>query len=315
MQRREMKNCSLEKVPEKKMNNFIIRSISGIAFTAIVILAILAGPLWYALLFFIIIALMANEYLNLTIGREKTVTKALAVTSALSLFAISFLIEYSGISYRYLLLCMIPIFAIFITNLYRKEYILYTFIQEPEKKGEARGGRVNNGYEMFPFAIAAVVYTALPFSSCNLIIFDSEGNYSAFMLLFMFIVLWMNDVGAYCIGSAFGQKGDGKRGKLFPSISPKKSWAGFFGGLASCIMAAVIMSYIDVFEISTTKAIVLGIIICIFGVWGDLTESQLKRNFGVKDSGRIIPGHGGMLDRFDAALLAFPAAIIFSLLI
>ena len=149
------------------MKNFIIRSISGIAFTAIVILAILAGPLWYALLFFIIIALMANEYLNLTIGREKTVTKALAVTSALSLFAISFLIEYSGISYRYLLLCMIPLFAIFITNLYRKEYNIHTSTQEPEKKGEARGGRVNNGYEMFPFAIAAVIYTALPFSCCK----------------------------------------------------------------------------------------------------------------------------------------------------
>ena len=102
--------------------------------------------------------------------------------------------------------------------------------------------------------------------------------------------------------------------QLFPSISPKKSWAGFFGGLACCIIAAVTMSYIDIFEISTTKAIVLGIIICIFGVWGDLTESQLKRNFGVKDSGRIMPGHGGMLDRFDAALLAFPAVVIFSLL-
>lgn len=287
------------------MKNFIIRSISGIAFTAIIILAILAGPLWYALLFFIIIAIMANEYLNLTIGSKKSVTKALAVTAALSLFTTSFLIEYSGISYRYLLLCMIPLFAIFIANLYSKEYNVHTFTKE---------GRVNNGYEMFPFAIAAVIYTALPFSCCNLIIFDSEGNYSAYMLLFMFIVLWMNDVGAYCIGSAFGQKGDGKRGRLFPSISPKKSWAGFFGGLACCIIAAVTMSYIDIFEISTTKAIVLGIIICIFGVWGDLTESQLKRNIGVKDSGRIMPGHGGMLDRFDAALLAFPAVVIFSLL-
>ena len=75
------------------------------------------------------------------------------------------------------------------------------------------------------------------------------------------------------------------------------------------------MSFIDIFGISTGKAVILGIIICIFGVWGDLTESQLKRNFGVKDSGRIMPGHGGMLDRFDAALLAFPAAVLFLLFI
>lgn len=289
------------------MNNFIIRSISGVAFTAITIAAILAGPVWYALLFFIVIAIMTDEYLNLTIGSEKIVTKALTVTAAVSLYTVSFFIEYVGISFYYLLLCAIPLFAIFIVNLYVKEYNVHIFADEKQKLG-----RANNGYETFPFAIAAVAYIALPLSFCNIIVFNDYGYYSPYILLFMFIVLWLNDVGAYCIGSTFGQKG-GK--KLFPSISPKKSWAGFFGGLANSILAAVAMSFIDIFGISTGKAVILGIIICIFGVWGDLTESQLKRNFGVKDSGKIMPGHGGMLDRFDAALLAFPAAVLFLLFI
>jgi phosphatidate cytidylyltransferase len=99
--------------------------------------------------------------------------------------------------------------------------------------------------------------------------------------------------------------------RLFLSISPKKSWEGFFGGLILAVAGAVALRYLGLLDLSLCDAIVLGIIICIFGVVGDLVESQLKRNFGVKDSGSIMPGHGGMLDRFDGALLAFPVAIIY----
>lgn len=294
------------------MNNFLIRSISGMAFTAITIAAILAGPLWYALLFLIVIAIMTNEYLDLTIGRKNILTKALTVTAAVTLFAVSFLIEYSAISFYYLLICTIPLFAIFIINLYKKGYNTHRFMDEEHKEG-----RMENGYERFPFAIAAVFYIALPLSMCNIILFNdveeyNSGEYSPYPLLFMFIVLWLNDVGAYCFGSTIGKRWGGK---MFPSISPKKSWAGFTGGVACGVIAAVIMSFIEIFEINTTKAIIIGFIICIFGVWGDLAESQLKRNFGVKDTGRIMPGHGGMLDRFDAALLAFPAAVLIMLFI
>lgn len=294
------------------MKDLLIRSISGIAFITIIIAAILAGPLWYALLFLIVIAMMTSEYLDLTIGRNNILTKALTVTAAVSLFAVSFFIEYSAISFYYLLICTIPLFAIFITNLYKKGYNTHRFRDEEHKEG-----RIDNGYERFPFAITAVIYIALPFSMCNIILFNdveeyNSRGYSPYPLLFMFIVLWLNDVGAYCIGSTLGKR---LGGRLFPSISPKKSWAGFIGGVVCGVIAAVTMSFIEIFEINTTKAIIVGIIICIFGVWGDLTESQLKRNFGVKDSGRIMPGHGGMLDRFDAALLAFPAAALIMLLI
>lgn len=86
---------------------------------------------------------------------------------------------------------------------------------------------------------------------------------------------------------------------------------GFWGGLLCSVIAAIILQYVELLKINLCDAVVLAIIICTFGVWGDLAESQLKRNFGVKDSGSIMPGHGGMLDRLDGALLAFPVAIIY----
>lgn len=99
--------------------------------------------------------------------------------------------------------------------------------------------------------------------------------------------------------------------KLFPSISPNKTWTGFFGAVISAITAGLVVKLCGLLEISYVHIIAVSIIITIFGVLGDLVESQLKRNFGVKDSGNIMPGHGGMLDRFDGALLAFPVAVLY----
>lgn len=285
------------------MKELVIRTISGIAFIVIMVTAILCGPLSYTLLFSAIIAVMINEYINITCGKNLTVHKLLAVTSGILLFTISVLVVSGKAAGIYLTISAIPIFAFFIINLYRKEFNIHKYREN--------GERENNGYELFPFAVTSVVYIALPFSICNMALFShsADGNiiYSPQTLLLMFILLWANDVGAYCVGSSLGQK---YGGKLFPSISPKKSWMGFFGGLASCLIIAFISGFIPFFEISWTKSVVLATIICIFGVWGDLAESQLKRNYGVKDSGKIMPGHGGMLDRFDAALIAFPAAAL-----
>jgi phosphatidate cytidylyltransferase len=161
---------------------------------------------------------------------------------------------------------------------------------------------------MFPFSLTALVYIALPFSLFSLVLYDKTGVYNGNLLLSMMVLLWCTDVGAYLLGSTLGQMNNHR---LFLSISPKKSWEGFFGGLILAVAGAVALRYLGLLDLSLCDAIVLGIIICIFGVVGDLVESQLKRNFGVKDSGSIMPGHGGMLDRFDGALLAFPVAIIY----
>ena len=112
------------------------------------------------------------------------------------------------------------------------------------------------------------------------------------------------ETGAYCTGMLFGKH------KLFERISPKKSWEGSIGGGIFCIIASFLLSHFFPF-MSTGVWIGLALTVVVFGTWGDLTESLLKRRLGIKDSGNILPGHGGMLDRFDSAILAIPAAVVY----
>ena len=127
--------------------------------------------------------------------------------------------------------------------------------------------------------------------------------------LSIFIFLWTNDTGAYCSGSLFGKH------KLFPRISPAKSWEGSIGGGIFVLIAAGIIGYIandgEAHRLSILGWEGLGLVVVFFGTWGDLVESLFKRTLGVKDSGNILPGHGGMLDRFDSSLMAIPAAVIY----
>ena len=125
-------------------------------------------------------------------------------------------------------------------------------------------------------------------------------------------MIWGTDVGGYCIGSSLGKKMGS--GKLAPEISPNKTWAGFWGGLVCCVAAAVILSVTGLLELSVLLAVILGIIVHFSAVAGDLIESMWKRRAGIKDSGTIIPGHGGLLDRFDSTILAADAAWVFFLI-
>ena len=288
------------------MRNLIIRTISGLAFIIVMIGSILWGVLPYAVIMGLIIAAMMNEYINITAGKNYLVQKCLAIVSGLLFFAMMLLVQLGTVEWHYILLTLAPMIFIFISNLYVKEFNNHNITTDGDTKS-----RQDNGFEKIPFIVSSILYIAVPMSLCNMIVLNNTtGNieYSGFTLLSMFIILWATDVGAYCLGSTLGQK-FGKR--LFPSVSPKKSWIGFWGGLICATLAAVLLQNAEILPISLGSAVGLGIIICIFGVWGDLVESQLKRNFGVKDSGSIMPGHGGMLDRFDGALTAFPMAVIY----
>ena len=288
------------------MRNLIIRTISGLAFIIVMIGSILWGVLPYAVIMGLIIAAMMNEYINITAGKNYLVQKCLAIVSGLLFFAMMLLVQLGTVEWHYILLTLAPMIFIFISNLYVKEFNNHNITTDGDVKN-----RQDNGFEKIPFIVSSILYIAVPMSLCNMIVLNNTtGNieYSGFTLLSMFIILWATDVGAYCLGSTLGQK-FGKR--LFPSVSPKKSWIGFWGGLICATLAAVLLQNAEILPISLGSAVGLGIIICIFGVWGDLVESQLKRNFGVKDSGSIMPGHGGMLDRFDGALTAFPMAVIY----
>lgn len=135
------------------------------------------------------------------------------------------------------------------------------------------------------------------------------------ILLAIFFLIWINDTGAFVVGSLCG------RHKLFERISPKKTWEGFLGGFIFCIAASLIFcfccnNFFGMERLHATWAawIALGAIVSIFGTWGDLVESMMKRSLKIKDSGNIIPGHGGILDRIDSLLLVLPACAVFYLL-
>ena len=135
-------------------------------------------------------------------------------------------------------------------------------------------------------------------------------HYNMLLPLCVFIFLWLNDTGAYCSGSLFGKH------KLFPRISPGKSWEGSIGGgILVMIVAAFIGYYTNengqISQLSVLGWVGLGLIVVVFGTWGDLVESLFKRTLGIKDSGKIMPGHGGMLDRFDSSLMAIPASVVY----
>jgi phosphatidate cytidylyltransferase len=152
---------------------------------------------------------------------------------------------------------------------------------------------------LFPFAAFSHtgLSTLLPYS----------GTFSPGIVIGFFALTWANDTGAYLVGITFG------RHRLFERISPKKSWEGFFGGLIFAAMLGWLLSgWLGV--VSSIHWVVIALIVSVFGTYGDLIESMLKRSVDTKDSGNIMPGHGGFLDRFDSALTAFPVVYIFILL-
>ncbi|MFA6335111.1 MAG: phosphatidate cytidylyltransferase [Bacteroidales bacterium] len=269
------------------MNNAVVRTISGTIFLAIMIGSLLASPVIFALVMLLSIALMMTEYLQIGMGKSYKTAQILSVITGLLLYMFVFLYKGYGMDIKYFYLIFFPFSGIFISLLY-------------EKNGES--------YNKHPFLICAILYAALPFALTNLIIFDARGEYKPLLMLALFILTWTSDVGAYVIGTKFGQK----RGhKLFPSISPKKSWEGFLGGLLFAIIAALLLYLLRLVDIGLIHTISIALIINLFGVFGDLVESQFKRNFDIKDSGKLIPGHGGLLDRFDGTLISFPVTIAY----
>ena len=170
-------------------------------------------------------------------------------------------------------------------------------------------------FDKFANLYTAIIYIAVPWSVINFAAFDAAGQFNGKLILSFLAIIWGTDVGGYLFGITLGQK-YGK--KLFPSISPKKSWIGFWGGMLMAIGVSVALYYVGIFPMSTGNqrcdlihCIIIAIIIDCAGVYGDLIESQWKRHYNVKDSGNIIPGHGGLLDRFDSALIAIPIGIIY----
>ena len=156
--------------------------------------------------------------------------------------------------------------------------------------------------------ILGVVYVALPLSLLTFLAFDINNQYSYHLILSLFILVWLSDVGGYFAGVNFGKH------KLLERISPKKTWEGVAGGFVLCIIGAYILSkFFPIMNIYMW--LVLGVLVSISSVIGDLIESMLKRSANIKDSGNVLPGHGGILDRFDSVLFVIPIVYIFKFFI
>lgn len=274
------------------INNFIKRAITGVLFVAILVGCILYNPLSFGILFTIISALTIYEFGQLVNMRAEgvNINKMITMLGGAYLFLaiMGFCTnegqEGSKIFIPYVLL------------------LLYMMISELYLKKE--NPILNWAYSMF-----SQLYIALPFAMLNILAFNYDPTYSSvsynpILPLSIFIFLWLNDTGAYCIGSLIGKH------RLFERISPKKSWEGSIGGGVVAIGVSFVLAHYFPF-ISMWEWAGLALVVVIFGTWGDLTESLLKRQLHVKDSGTILPGHGGMLDRFDSALMAIPAAVAY----
>ena len=174
-----------------------------------------------------------------------------------------------------------------------------------------------NAINNWAYTMLSQMYVALPLSTINILAFRDYGGqvvYGYLIPLSIFAFLWANDTGAYCFGSLFG------RHKLFPRISPGKTWEGSVGGGLLVLAVAAVIGYVENHNadgqtlgavMSVSEWIGMGLVVVLFGTWGDLVESLFKRTMGIKDSGNILPGHGGMLDRFDSSLMAIPAAVVY----
>lgn len=195
-----------------------------------------------------------------------------------TIFLLSFLVEagYASSNYYFIIF---PIGAL--------NYLIYLYRKKELKP-----------FRGIAFTFLGVFYISVPFALLNIIAF-SQGEYAFELILGSMFILWANDTGAYFTGVRYGKR------KLFERVSPKKSWEGFVGGFILAMGMAYTLSYYTSI-LMTWQWFCIGVIIIICGTYGDLVESLFKRSIEIKDSGRLIPGHGGFLDRFDGLLLAAP---------
>lgn len=269
------------------MNNFLVRTLSGALFLVVMVAGMLFYPAAFAALFFIIMYLSLREFLTISLGERWLLQQKLALFTAAAVYILAACIAFYNLDVRWLAAAIVPLLA-----------LSASIVMAPS----------HENVEDTALVYCGLLYTCLPFVLAPFMVVSGT-EFKGFVLLNVFLVIWASDVGAYCIGTLLGQKPDSR--KLAPAISPKKSWWGFWGGLALGIIAALVLYFVKWMEYPLVHCLVLGALISVCGVLGDLFESVWKRRYGVKDSGRCIPGHGGMLDRFDSSLFAIPAAFAY----
>lgn len=275
------------------MNNLVLRTLTGIGFVALLVGSIVYHPVSFAVLFALVAGLAVWEFGTLVNNHAEASVNRLISTIAAVYLVFAFAAYTSGMQTSEVFIpYLVAIIYLPIAELYLKR-------PDPLKN--------------WAYAFAAQLYVALPFALLMTLGFINDPlsntvGYNFLLPLSVFIFLWTSDTGAYCCGSLLHKKFPAK---LFERISPNKSWVGSIGGGVLCLVAAAILNAVFPHNMTLLQWMGLGLTVCVVGTWGDLVESMLKRQLGVKDSGTALPGHGGWLDRFDSSLLAIPAAVLY----
>lgn len=269
------------------MNDLLKRTLFGALFLVVMVFCLIWGRESFGILFLAIMYLALKEFYNFTLPGSFGMQKVLAILAAvIAFFATMYHFCYGG-SLDWLALALIPLLLIPASCFLLPSY---------------------DNFNDVSLIYTGLGYIALPVIFAPILVMGGA-IYDGWLLLSLFILVWMNDVGAYCLGTAFGQKPTSK--KLAPEISPKKSWWGFWGGVAICVATAVGLYFLGWLPFGIWHCLVLGLIVGLACPVGDLFESLWKRHYHVKDSGNAIPGHGGILDRFDSSLIAIPLAAVY----
>ena len=268
--------------------NFIQRTVAGAVLVALILSVIWSCqffPYAFLALFGVITVFSTIEFHKLTNREDVSVPYWVASVASVALF-VAFFLHLSHISTAAFIVYFLIIFAVMLAELFR------------QKKNP-----INN----VAYFLLGQFYIALPLACLNGILLNAPEQSPVFLFA-LFVTIWTNDTFAYLVGSKIGKHA------FFKRISPKKSWEGFLGGAFGALLVGYLFYRFGSSNLPLWFWLVFVTIVVVFGTLGDLLESLLKRTLGVKDSGNLIPGHGGMLDRFDSLLLSSPFIYLFLLI-
>ena len=268
------------------MSTFLKRTISGSLFAIAILGSIILGRISFLLIFLALTIGTLMEFYRFAYKARIRPQYLYALILGTIIFVMNYLFAIGKLG-NYIFLGIIPlIISVFIIELFRNH---------------------NRPMHNIAFTLLGLLYVAFPFSLLNYFALSYSSyriGYQTHILIGYFILLWANDTGAYAFGMSIG------RNRLYPKISPKKSWEGLIGGFFTTALIAWVISLFFT-NISLFHWMTIGLITAVMSVFGDLVESMFKRSLELKDSGKFLPGHGGLLDRFDGMLLSAPVVFVY----
>ncbi len=260
-------------------SNLVKRTIFGLLFTLTIVGAILYSKETFFAVFLLLLILGLKEFYNITKLTGASPLSWVGIFVGASLFVVGFMYSFFGSSYGVFFL-LLEIFLVLILETFRNSKTTLANLSS---------------------LFMGLVYVAIPLTLIQYLFFQ---DYNPYLVLSIFFIIWINDTGAYVFGSLLGKH------KLAPTISPNKTWEGAVSGMLCGLLLCYFLPE-NFLPFTVIERIGLGFVVVIFGTLGDLFQSKLKRSVNIKDSGNLIPGHGGILDRIDSILFAFPAVFIY----